>query len=83
MGSVNGNGGGGDVDASTDPFGKETMSKSYQDRESVPDRDTSLDTKNIKGTPYSPELAEAVKAVNEKAAQRRAERALGLNLQSM
>ena len=61
MGSVNGNGGGGDVDASTDPFGKETMSKSYQDRESVPDRDTSLDTKNIKGTPYSPELAEAVK----------------------
>tara|TARA_A100001515_G_scaffold95104_1_gene76198 strand:+ start:101 stop:889 length:789 start_codon:yes stop_codon:yes gene_type:complete len=83
MGSTNGNGGGGDVDASTDPFGKETMSKSYQDRESVPDRDTSLDTKNPLGTPYSPELAEAVKAVNEKAAQRRAERALGLNLQSM
>ncbi len=83
MGSVNGNGGGGDVDASTDPFGKETMSKSYQDRESVPDRDTSLDTKNIKGTPYSPELAEAVKAVNEKAAQRRADRALGLTLNEM
>ena len=83
MGSTNGNGGGGDVDASTDPFGKETMSKAYQDRESVPDRDRSLDTQNILGTPYSPELAEAVKAVNEKAAQRRAERALGLNLQSM
>ncbi len=57
MGSTNGNGGGGDVDASTDPFGKETMSKSDQDRESVPDRHTSLDTKNPLGTPYSPELA--------------------------
>jgi hypothetical protein len=83
MGSTNGNGGGGDVDASTDPFGKETMSKSYQDRESVPDRDRSLDTKNIKGTPYSPELAEAITRSNEEAAERRAERALGLNLQSM
>ena len=83
MGSTNGNGGGGDVDASTDPFGKETMSKSYQDRESVPDRDKSLDTKNIKGTPYSPELAKAITKSNEEAAQRRADRALGLSLNAM
>ena len=75
--------GGGNVDAATDPFGKETMSKGYQDRESVPDRDRSLDTKNIKGTPYSPELAEAITRSNEEAAQRRADRALGLSLNAM
>ena len=75
--------GGGNVDAATDPYGKETMSKGYQDRESVPDRDRSLDTQNIRGTPYSPELAEAITRSNEEAAQRRADRALGLSLQSM
>ena len=36
--------GGGDVDAATDHYGKEIMSKGYQDRETVPDRDRSLDT---------------------------------------
>ena len=83
MGSSSGNGGGGDVSAATDPYGKETMSKGYQDRESVPDRDRSLDTKNIKGTPYSPELAEAITRSNEEAAQARADRALGLSLNAM
>tara|TARA_R100001129_G_C5258929_1_gene230514 strand:+ start:159 stop:926 length:768 start_codon:yes stop_codon:yes gene_type:complete len=75
--------GGGGVDASTDPYGKETMSKGYQDRESVPDRDTTLDKQNIRGTPYSPDLAAAITRSNEEAAERRAERALGLSLQSM
>jgi hypothetical protein len=83
MGSSSGNGGGGDVSAATDPYGKETMSKGYQDRESVPDRDRSLDTQNILGTPYSPELAEAITRSNEEAAQRRADRALGLTLNEM
>jgi hypothetical protein len=83
MGSSSGNGGGGDVSAATDPYGKETMSKGYQDRESVPDRDRTLDTQNILGTPYSPELAEAITRSNEEAAQRRADRALGLTLNEM
>mgnify|MGYP003117758062 CR=1 FL=1 len=75
--------GGGDVDAATDPYGKETMSKGYQDRESVPDRDRSLDTQNILGTPYSPELAKAITRSNEEAAQRRTDRAVGLSLNAM
>lgn len=83
MGSTAGNDGSGDVSASTDPYGKSTMSKGYQDRESVPDRDRSLDTQNQYGTPYSPDLAEAITKANEEHAQARADRALGLSLQSM
>ena len=84
MGSKNGNnGGGGDVDAATDPYGKETMSKGYQDRESVPDRDTSLDTQNKKGTQYSPELAAAITKANEEAFQDRMDRQLGISLNEM
>ena len=78
-----GQGGLGPGDTSGDPYGKATMSKGYQDRESVPDRDKSLDTQNKLGTQSSPDLADAITRSNEEAAQRRADRALGLSLQSM
>ena len=82
-GTTVGQGGLGPGDTSGDPYGKATMSKGYQDRESVPDRDKSLDTQNKLGTQYSPDLADAITRSNEEAAQRRADRALGLSLQSM